>query len=98
MPIRKRNKPSPQESTSSSKQNRVQRHLLQKDHSLPAHNPGDLVLDLKRGKDYGWILEQIKREFPHKKRSVAPKRLKPMLASSTAEPFNDEAWQFEIKW
>ncbi|NTS43118.1 DNA ligase D [Flavisolibacter sp. BT320] len=27
-----------------------------------------------------------------------PRRLKPMLASATAEPFNDAAWQFEIKW
>ncbi|RYZ51836.1 MAG: hypothetical protein EOO14_17485, partial [Chitinophagaceae bacterium] len=97
MPIRKRSKPSPQE-PSSSKQNRMRRHLLQKEHGRPIPTDSDLVLDLNRGKDYAWILEQIKREFPHKKKTVMPRRLTPMLASSTAEPFNDEAWQFEIKW
>lgn len=76
----------------------MQRHLLQKDLSAFATGSPDLVLDLKREKDYAWILEQIKREFQHKKRTARPKQLKPMLASSTAEPFNDEAWQFEIKW
>lgn len=98
MPLRKRKKPAPQESSSSSKQNRIQRHLLQKDSASPHAGPGDITIDLKRGKDYGWILEQIKREFQHKKKSVIPKRLKPMLASAIAEPFNDADWQFEIKW
>lgn len=71
---------------------------MQKDSASPLVRPGDIAIDLKRGKDYGWILEQIKREFQHKKKSVLPKRLKPMLASAIDEPFNDADWQFEIKW
>lgn len=98
MPLRKRNKPAPRESSSSSKQNRLQRHRLHTDLADPMLGSQDIVVDLKRGKEYAWILEQIKREFQHKKRTVMPRRLKPMLASSVAEPFNDAGWQFEIKW
>ena len=58
----------------------------------------DLLLDLKPDKNYKWILEQIQREFQHKKRTPIPPDLKPMLASTTDEAFNDVDWQFEIKW
>ncbi|NTS42750.1 DNA ligase D [Flavisolibacter sp. BT320] len=76
----------------------MQRHLLQKEAGTSATSSQDIIVDLNREKDYAWILERLKREFQHKKKTVMPHRLKPMLASSIAEPFNDEAWQFEIKW
>lgn len=57
-----------------------------------------LVIDLKRDKEYRWITEQILRELKDVQDSDAPKNVSPMLATLSGEAFNNEDWQFEIKW
>ncbi|GAC1427046.1 MAG: non-homologous end-joining DNA ligase [Flavisolibacter sp.] len=49
-------------------------------------------------KDYSFIVSKIKKELNIKGISKMPVHLKPMLATITAEAFNDKDWQFEIKW
>ena len=58
----------------------------------------NITIDLDKSKNYDWIIEQIKRDFQHKRKTKMPQDLKPMLASITDEAFNDKDWQFEIKW
>ncbi|HEX8316133.1 MAG TPA: hypothetical protein VF609_14120, partial [Flavisolibacter sp.] len=70
--------------------------------TLPGKKAGrkeeEISIDIKRQKDLQWTVEQVRRDFQHKKRSLMPVEAKPMLASVIDEPFNDENWQFEIKW
>src|ERR1043165_99306 len=95
MPLRKRKKEPIQNRTAHQKKKRT---------GLSKILPGDknkenaINIELRRGKNYPWLLEQIKREFQHKRRTSMPRNLKPMLASISDEPFNDKDWQFEIKW
>ncbi|HEY1113838.1 MAG TPA: DNA ligase D, partial [Chitinophagaceae bacterium] len=58
----------------------------------------EVMVDMARGKDWAWIIEGIKREFQHKRRTRMPRDLKPELATLKEEPFNHKDWQFEIKW
>lgn len=94
MPIRKGRKAAAHPHTKGQKKPRL--HLPTQSTKGPEDN--NLLIPLTREKDYAWIIEQIKREFQHKRRTPMPANLKPMLASSLEEPFNDDEWQFEIKW
>src|SRR5215218_2242529 len=66
----------------------------------PANNtdPPRIAVDQKQHKKFASVLELILRQFRHKKRTPMPKDLKPMLATLIDKPFDDEDWQFEIKW
>src|SRR5215218_6287674 len=61
-------------------------------------SPPDVVIDLNGHKEYASTLKLILRHFSHKKRTPMPTDLKPMLATLIDKPFDDEDWQFEIKW
>ncbi|RYZ24140.1 MAG: hypothetical protein EOO10_20640, partial [Chitinophagaceae bacterium] len=93
MPLRKRNlKASPP-------QHKKGRPVGQKTKSIETVGNGEsIIIDAWRGKNYKWAIEGIKREFQHMRNSPMPGNLKPTLASIVDEPFNDEDWQFEIKW
>lgn len=52
----------------------------------------------EKRRDYRSLLTLIKRELQHLSETPMPANLKPMLASVANAPFNDAAWQFEIKW
>lgn len=61
-------------------------------------SPSEISIDLKQPKEYKEVTEQLLRPFFQRERSAIPADLKPMLASIINAPFNDEDWQFEIKW
>ena len=62
------------------------------------HSSQDIAVDIRPEKKYSWIVEQVKRELQHKRKTQMPRNLKPTLATAIDEPFNDADWQFEIKW
>ena len=58
----------------------------------------DIVLDIRQErKDYKGLIELQLRKLHNAYRSEMPTDLKPMLATLSDEPFNDEGWQFELK-
>ncbi len=59
---------------------------------------GDIVIETGSRKDFKTTVDFILRDFKGEEVSAMPLDLKPMLASTSQEPFNDAAWQFEIKW
>jgi len=61
--------------------------------------PADaLSIDIRQPrKHYASLVELALRKMPAAKKSAAPVQLKPMLATLVDEPFNDDAWQFELK-
>ena len=57
-----------------------------------------IQIDTKTQKHYKSIIELLKSQLGNEPKSSIPRDLKPMLASTTGEPFNSKDWQFEIKW
>jgi bifunctional non-homologous end joining protein LigD len=57
-----------------------------------------VTVDTKIQKQYSSLIELLKRKLSDQPTSSMPHDLKPMLASITDAPFNNEDWQFEIKW
>jgi bifunctional non-homologous end joining protein LigD len=49
-------------------------------------------------RDYLQIMAELLDELKEKKRSAAPKRLLPMLASSAKKAFDNPEWIYEIQW
>jgi bifunctional non-homologous end joining protein LigD len=96
MPLRNTKKKGGPSSTSTQKKLRTTLPLPQK--SKQKDIQPIIRVDLTRDKVYDWLLEQIKREFQHKKRTPIPKDTRPMLATIKEEAFDDKGWQFEIKW
>lgn len=95
MTLRKGKKKTAPDRTASSKKLRTPLPLQKRKTREPVP---DVMVDIARGKDWRWILEGIKREFQHKRRTRMPHDLKPELATLREEPFNHKDWQFEIKW
>jgi bifunctional non-homologous end joining protein LigD len=44
------------------------------------------------------VLDDLLKELKEKKKTSFPKDIKPMLATLTDKPFNDDNWLFEVKW
>src|SRR5947209_7544816 len=61
-------------------------------------DPFQITIDQKKNKKYKSVIALLLRRFSHKKTTVMPKDLKPMLATLIDKPFDDKDWQFEIKW
>jgi len=57
-----------------------------------------VVPPAKKGMDYAGLLKRLLRPYAGEPRVPAPRGLQPMLATAAAEAFDDEGWQFEIKW
>ena len=57
-----------------------------------------ITIDTKRQKQYKSLVELLKRKLSDQPKSPMPHDVKPMLASIIDAPFNNEDWQFEIKW
>ncbi len=59
---------------------------------------GAIRISLQTQKQYKSLIDLLKRNLSDHPKIEMPKDVKPMLASLTSEPFNNEEWQFEIKW
>lgn len=58
-----------------------------------------LVIDMvATRKDFASIVTLLKQQFKHLPRTTPPLNMKPMLATTTRDAFNDVDWLFEIKW
>ncbi len=58
-----------------------------------------LVIDMyATKKDFASRIALLKQQYKHLHHTDAPTDLKPMLATSAREAFNDVDWLFEIKW
>src|SRR5579872_5653918 len=58
----------------------------------------DIIIDVKSpSKAYDDQIEFAVRKLSQSEKSQMPRDLKPMLATLSDEPFNDAAWQFELK-
>jgi bifunctional non-homologous end joining protein LigD len=70
----------------------------QKKASKNASGPPEILIDQQLNKKYESALALIHRQFQYKGKTATPKDIKPMLATLTDKPFNDQDWHFEIKW
>lgn len=57
----------------------------------------ELIIDVKRRKEFSSIIELLKRKVPDAPKSKMPTDLKPMLATLVDEAFDSKDWQFELK-
>ena len=60
--------------------------------------PAPISISVQKRKQFKSVVDLLKRKLSDQPQAPIPNDLKPMLASITSEPFNDEEWQFEIKW
>jgi bifunctional non-homologous end joining protein LigD len=58
----------------------------------------DIYIDIKLPKNYKTAVDFAKRKLKNSPVLPMPEALRPMLATLTDEAFNNEDWQFEIKW
>lgn len=63
-----------------------------------ADTTDSIKIDIKTQENYKTLMELIKRKLEGEPKCSIHRDLKPMLASTTEEPFNSKDWQFEIKW
>jgi bifunctional non-homologous end joining protein LigD len=66
--------------------------------SSKSKGSGTIVIEPVNRKDFQTTIDFILRDFKAEKVTAMPLDVKPMLASSIREPFDDPDWQFEIKW
>ena len=58
-----------------------------------------VIIDIRTvQKDYSSQIKILKQQYKQLQRTLAPIDVKPMLATSVRDAFNDVDWLFEIKW
>ena len=79
--------------------NRKQRSASRNSTLRSYASTSSLVIDLgATQKDYTSRITLLKQQYKHLPRTEAPMGIKPMLATTAREAFNDVDWLFEIKW
>lgn len=58
----------------------------------------NIVIKTVRRDQFDWAVEQIRREYRGQRKVPMPENIKPTLASQVDQPFDNNEWQFEIKW
>jgi bifunctional non-homologous end joining protein LigD len=57
-----------------------------------------IEIDLARSKPVKGVLTLLKRRFKNANKEKVPDPVEPMMATLIKEPFDNENWEFEIKW
>lgn len=72
--------------------------ILRKDHSVLTERSMEQIAKQAEKKNEVWFSKPQKRIVIDAPKTAMPHHIKPMLAESSDEPFNDKDWLFEMKY